>query len=103
MAVLPNSFRCFGHSIVLTVPIAVGFKPKFLLGCCLTPPVKEAFTTNTATRRHRIIFTYLMDITTPTLLITIHGLTKEVNRKSIKNIMGKKNLKECKVEAQRFS
>lgn len=36
-------------SIVLTVPTAVGFKPKFLLGCCLTSPVKEVFTTHSHT------------------------------------------------------
>lgn len=37
MAVLPNSFRRFGHFLALTVPSAVGFKPVFLLDCCLTP------------------------------------------------------------------
>ena len=43
MAVLPSGLRRFGHFLALTVPSAVGFRPRFLLCCSLAE--KTAFTT----------------------------------------------------------
>lgn len=45
----PTAHAASTVSIVLTVPTAVGFSPKFLLGCCLTSPGKEVFTTHSHT------------------------------------------------------
>ncbi len=35
MAVLPSGLCRFGHFLALTVPSAVGFRPRFLLCCSL--------------------------------------------------------------------
>lgn len=45
----PTAHAASTVSIVLTVPTAVGFSPKFLLGCCLTSLGKEVFATHSHT------------------------------------------------------
>lgn len=59
MAVLSSGLYRFGHFLALTVPSAVGFRPRFLLCCSLAEkkrPLRHA-----ATRRHRT--QYLLNFT----------------------------------------
>ena len=58
MAVLPSGLCRFGHFLALTVPSAVGFRPRFLYAAAWPKkrPLRHA-----ATRRHRT--QYLLNFT----------------------------------------
>ena len=112
----PTAHAASTVSIVLTVPTAVGFSPKFLLGCCLTSPGKEVFTTHSHTASLNRIYLWIIlpryvhtkgcqqtsgvlrksnaihdSMTTLTPVITIPWFAKEVNGKSRKIVKKQKN------------